>query len=297
MARKRDIIVGLVIAFCFVIFLGIMAIGFVGMYDGGQDFLSFGDRIAVVDIFGTIESSEDIVRQIKNYGDDNSVAAILIHLDSPGGGVAATQEIYDEIYRVRMEKDKLVVASMTSVAASGAYYIACATDMIIANPGTLVGSIGVIMQYPVVGKLLNELGIKFETIKSGEIKDVGSPWREPTDKDRTMLQAAIDDVYEQFVEAVMDGRDLTRDEVVEIADGSIFTGRQGLDLGLVDKLGSFEEAVRITGELAGIEGEPKTIKERPRKRMSIFDLLQGGISGVLKSSLPDAGPELMYLYK
>ncbi len=297
MARKRDVIVGLIIAFCFVVFVGIMAVGLMEMYDGGQDFLAFGDRIAIVDIFGTIESSKDAVRQIKKYGDDGSVAAILIHLDSPGGGVAATQEIYDEIYRVRVEEEKLVVASMTSVAASGAYYIACATDMIIANPGTLVGSIGVIMQYPVVGELISKLGVKFETVKSGEIKDVGSPWREPTERDREMLQAAIDDVYEQFVEAVMDGRDLTREEVIEVADGSIFTGRQGVDLGLVDKLGSFEEAIRITAELAGIEGEPRTVKERPKRRMSIFDLLQGGIADVLESSFPDTGPELMYLYK
>ena len=267
------------------------------MYDDDASIFVFGDQIAIVDIYGPIISSENVVRQIVKYGDDNSVAAILIHVNSPGGGVAATQEIYDEIMRVRLEEDKQVVVSMSSVAASGGFYLACAADQVIANPGTLTGSIGVILEYPVMGELLSKLGVKFETIKSGDIKDVGSPWREPTEKDRKMLQAAIDDTYEQFVEVVMEGRNLTREEVLEVADGSIFTGRQALDLGLVDGLASFEEAIRITGEMAGIEGDPNTIKERPRRKLTIFDLLQGELPGIFESSVPSLGPELMYLYK
>jgi protease-4 len=297
MARRRDIVIGIIIASCFLLFLCITVIAFFTMYDEDASFLAFGDRIAIIDIFGTIVSSEDVVRQIVKYGDDNSVAAILIHVNSPGGGVAATQEIYDEIMRVRLEEEKPVVVSMSSVAASGGFYLACAADQIIANPGTLTGSIGVILEYPVMGELMSKLGIKFETIKSGEIKDVGSPWREPTESDRKMLQAAIDDTYEQFVEVVMEGRNLTREEVIEIADGSIFTGRQALDLGLVDGLASFEEAIRMTGEIAGIEGKPNTIKEKPRRKGTIFDLLQGKLPGIFESSVPSLGPELMYLYK
>jgi len=231
------------------------------------------------------------------YGEDESVAAILLHVDSPGGGVAVTQEIYEEIMRVRMEDEKLVVVSMTTVGASGAYYLACAADRVVANPGTLVGSIGVIMQYPVLGELLDKIGVDYETIKTGEVKDVGSPWREPTDRDREMLQSAIDDVYQQFVEAVMEGRNLTYDEVISMADGSIFTGRQALDLGLVDELGSFEEAIRLTGELAGIEGEPNTVQERPRRRVTIWDLLDGTLEDAIDAVYPNSGPELKYLYR
>lgn len=298
MARKRDIAIGLIIAVCFLVFGGIFIVSMLEIYgeDGGSLF-ALGDRIAVIDIYGVIDSSTDIVRQIQKYGDDNSVAAILLHVDSPGGGVAVTQEIYDEIMRVRMESEKLVVVSATSTFASGAYYLACAADMIIVNPGTLVGSIGVVLQYPVVGELMDKLGIEFETIKSGDVKDVGSPYREPTSEDREMLQAAIDDTYEQFVEVVMEGRNLTREEVLEIADGSVFTGRQSMDLGLVDRLAGYEEAIRITGELAGIEGEPRTIKERPRRRVTLFDALNGSILDLLERQTPSLGPELKYLYR
>lgn len=297
MARTRDIVIGVVIATCFLLFVIIAFIGFMGVYSDDGDFLAFGDKIAIVDVNGPIYSSTDIVRQIKKYGEDNSVVAILLHINSPGGVVAPTQEIYDEIMRVRMEDEKLVVASMASMAASGGYYIACAADQIVANPGTLVGSVGVILEYPVVGDLLNKLGIRYETIKSGEIKDVGSPWREPTDRDREMLQAAIDDTYDQFVEAIMEGRNMTREEVLEFADGSIFTGRQGLDLGMVDRLGSYEEAIRITAALAGVEGDPNTVKEKVRREVTIFDLLEGSFMGMFEPGHPNLGPELKYLFK
>ncbi len=297
MARTRDIIIGIVIGCCFLLFLLITAVALLGVYGEDSDLLAFGDKIAVVEVFGTITSSEEIVRQIKKYGDDNSVSAILLHMNSPGGIVAPSQEIYDEVMRVRMNEEKPVVVSMSSVAASGAYYISCAADQIVANPGTITGSIGVILEYPVVGELMTELGIKFEVVKSGEIKDVGSPWREPTDKDRRMLQSAIDDTYNQFVDAVAEGRNLTREQVLEVADGSIFTGRQALDLGLVDRLGSFEESIRITADLAGIDGEPRVIKEHQRRRLTIFDLLGGDLLGMFDIIEPSLGPELKYLYK
>ena len=297
MARTRDIVIGIVIASCFLLFVIFTAIALLGVYAEDSDLFAFGERIAVVDIFGSITSSEEIVRQIKKYGDDKSVAAILLHINSPGGIVAPSQEIFDEVIRVRVQEEKLVVVSMSSVAASGAYYISCAADQIVANPGTITGSIGVILEYPVVGELMSKLGMRFETIKSGEIKDVGSPWREPTDKDRRMLQSAIDDTYDQFVDAVAEGRNLTKEEVLEVADGSIFTGRQALDLGLVDRMGGFEEAIRITAGLAGIKGKPKVVKERPRRGATIFDLLGGGLFGILDGTEPNLGPELKYLYR
>jgi protease-4 len=297
MARTRDVVVGVIIAFFFFAFIGLMAIGMLEMYSGDSGLLAFGDRIAIVDVFGTLVSSDDIVRQIKKYGDDNSVAAILLHVDSPGGGVAVTQEIYDEIVRVRMEKDKPVIVSMTTVGASGGYYLSCAADYIVANPGTLIGSIGVIVQYPVIDELLDKVGVDYETVKTGEVKDFGSPFREPTDRDRRMMQAAIDDVYEQFVQAVMEGRNLTREEVLELADGSVFTGRQALNLGLVDELGSFQEAIRITARMVEIEGEPKTVKERPSRRLTIWDFLGGSLAKAMDAVYPSLGPELKYLYR
>ncbi|MBU1318543.1 MAG: signal peptide peptidase SppA [candidate division Zixibacteria bacterium] len=297
MARKRDIAIGVIIAVCFLFFVGIMLVSFMEMYGGDSDLFAFEDRIAIVDVVGAITSSDEVVRQIKKYGDDGSIAAILIHVDSPGGGVAVTQEIYDELMRVRIEKEKLIVVSMSSVGASGGYYLSCAADQIIANPGTLTGSIGVILDYMILEGLADKVGISHETIKSGDVKDVGSPWRQPTEKDRQMLQAAIDDTYEQFVEVVMEGRNLTREEVLEIADGSIFTGRQALDLGLVDRLGSYEEAIRITAELVGIEGEPSTIKERPRRRATLWDVLQGTVLGFVEERVLAPGPELKYLFR
>jgi len=180
MARKRDIAIGVIIAVCFLFFVGIMLVSFMEMYGGDSDLFAFEDRIAIVDVVGAITSSDEVVRQIKKYGDDGSIAAILIHVDSPGGGVAVTQEIYDELMRVRIEKEKLIVVSMSSVGASGGYYLSCAADQIIANPGTLTGSIGVILDYMILEGLADKVGISHETIKSGDVKDVGSPWRQPT---------------------------------------------------------------------------------------------------------------------
>jgi len=274
-----------------------MLIVVVGTYFDGGGAFAFGDRIAIVEIFGPIYDSENVVRQIKKYGDDGSVAAILLHVNSPGGAVAPTQEIYDEILRVRMEEEKPVIASFSSMAASGGYYLSCATDRIIANPGTLIGSIGVIIQYPIFEGLMDKIGVGHETIKTGDLKDTGSPYRQPTDEDREMLKHAIDDTYGQFVEVVIEGRNLTREEVLKIADGSIFTGRQGLDLGLVDQMGSFEEAIRITAELAGLEGEPHTIVEKPKTGLTIFDLLSGAVSDVIAPDRLNMGPELKYLYR
>jgi protease-4 len=296
MARRRDIVIGVVIGLCFIIFLLIMAVGFVGMYDDSEEsWFTSGERIAVVEIFGVIDNSADVVKQLKRWGKDESIRAILIHVDSPGGGVAATQEIYDEIIRVRVKDEKMVVVSISSAGLSGGYYISCAADQIVANPGTLVGSIGVILSYPVAESLLTKIGLKLETVKSGEVKDVGSMWREPTQRDRRMLQAAIDDTYEQFVDAVVEGRNLSREDVLSVADGSMFTGRQALDLGLVDKLGSFEEAIRITAELAEIEGEPRTVKEKPKSKITFWDLLEGNVFDVLKSFVPSEGPKVQYL--
>jgi len=298
MARKRDIIIGIIIAGSFLITIGFFGLMFIGLMAEGGDisFGGFGTRIAVIEVFGSITESESVVRQLKKWGESGSVRAIVLHIDSPGGGVAPSQEIYNEILRVRSEDEKLVLASMSSVAASGGYLIACACDRIMANPGTITGSIGVILQFPTLGELFDKVGIAYETVKSGELKDVGSMDRRMTAEERRMLTAMVRDTYEQFVEIVAEGREMDIDYVRRYADGSIFSGRQALEIGLIDTLGGFEDAVRMAGEMAGIEGEPETIREIKPPR-GFWDIL-GGVSKEIENiaSGEGRGPKVMYLY-
>ncbi len=226
-----------------------------------------GGNIGVIEIFELYGSSKTIVKDIKTFADDPSIDAIIIRIDSPGGDVVIAQEIYEQLKTGR-EKKKIIV-SMGSVAASGGYYVSLPVDFIVANPGTITGSIGVIMEYAVFHKLLDKLGIGFETIKSRDHKDIGSPFRSLTDKERALLQSVVLDVYDQFVNAVAENRDLSRDSVLTFADGRIMTGRQAMELGLVDTLGSFEQAVDIAADMIGIE-DPYLVY--PPQRISFIDM-------------------------
>ena len=206
MARTRDIVIGVIIGGSFLVFFLIMAISFVFSRFGDADgFSGLGSKVAIVNLDGVIASSTDIVRQFDRWGKDSHVRAIVLHINSPGGGVAPSQEIYDKIMKVRAETSKPIVVSMASVCASGGYYIACAADRIVAVPGTVTGSIGVILEWPVVNHLLDKVGIQYETIKSADNKDIGSPFREPTDSDKAMFQSVVDDTYDQFVSVVANG--------------------------------------------------------------------------------------------
>lgn len=281
--KKGDIVVGVVISGTLLLFLAIMFLLIYGALQGEEFAIVGGDRVAIVEVFGTITSPYDVIRQLKKYGEDGSIPSIVLHINSPGGGVAASQEIYEEINKLR-EKGVKVVASMSAVAASGAYYVACAADTIVANPGTLTGSIGVIFEWPILSELMRKLGVKLEVIKSGDMKDVGSIGRPITHREREMLQGVIDDTYNQFVEVVSRERSLPIEDVIELADGRIFTGNQARDLSLVDVIGNFEDAIQIAAEMGGIEGKPKTIKERVR-RVSWWELLterMGELAGVLE---------------
>ncbi|KPJ49629.1 MAG: hypothetical protein AMJ41_02620 [candidate division Zixibacteria bacterium DG_27] len=269
--KKGDIVIGVVISGTLLLFLAIMFLLVYGVLQGEEFAIAGGDRVAIVEVFGTITNPYDIIRQVKKYGEDGSIPTIVLHINSPGGGVAASQEIYEEINKVR-DKGKKVVASLSAVAASGAYYIACAADTIVANPGTLTGNIGVIFEWPILSELMRKLGVKLEVIKSGDMKDVGSIGRPITLPEREMLQGVIDDTYNQFVEVVSRERSLPIEDVIELADGRIFTGNQAKDLGLVDVIGDFEDAVQIAAEMGGIEGKPKTVRERVR-RVSWWELL------------------------
>jgi protease IV len=219
-------------------------------------------KIGVIQIEGVISSdlSERTVRQLTKYGDDASIKAIILRIESPGGGVASSQEIYEEVSRVR-SGGKLVVASLGSVAASGGYYVACMADRIFANAGTLTGSIGVIVQLANAEELLRKVGVASTVITSGPFKDSGNPTRTLRPEERQVFQALVDDVYQQFVEAVAQGRNLPLDEVRQAADGRIYTGRQARDLRLVDELGSMEDAIAYAASTLGIVGKPKLVQE------------------------------------
>jgi len=221
------------------------------------------EKVALVKIEGLLISSEHIVDELNDYAEDSSIKAIVIRVDSPGGGVVASQEIYNAVKNARKEGKKVVV-SMGSVAASGGYYIAAAADRIVANPGTLTGSIGVKMEFANVEKLLEKIGVKGMVVKAGEFKDIGSPFREMTSQEKALLQIVIDDVHTQFIEAISEGRKIPASDVRAIADGRIFTGRQALAMRLVDDLGDLPESIRIAGEMAGIKGKPRVIKKEKK---------------------------------
>ena len=294
MAKRSDYILGTVIVLSVLIFLVIGIYMFwVIVGKGGVALTPSGDRVALVEMFGPIHSSETVVRQLKKYKENDSVPAIVLRIDSPGGSVASSQEIYQEVGRVR-EAGKIVVASMANVAASGAYYISCATDTIVANPGTLTGSIGVIFEFPNTEELFKKIGIRFEVVKSGKFKDIGSPVREMTSEERELLQEMIDDTYNQFVDVVATNRGLDREDVLDIADGRVFTARQGKEYGLVDILGDYEDAIAVAAEMAGIKGKPKTIREW-RKRITIWDVILDRIGGAVSQS--NLMPSLEYRFR
>ena len=232
--------------------------------------LSLKEKIGVVPVEGAITESDTIVSQLVQFKKDRGIRAIILRVNSPGGGVGPSQEIYREI-RKTIQK-KRVIASMGSVAASGGYYISSAANKIIANPGTLTGSIGVLMEFVRLQDLMQKVGVEMEVLKSGEFKDIGSPYRKLTERDRELIQALILEIQKQFVEAVAQGRDLPVEKVREIADGRILSGAQGKELGLVDELGNFEDAVELAKSMAGIKGEVTLVY--PKKGgIKLWDLL------------------------
>jgi protease-4 len=254
---------------------------------------STDDRIALIRVEGVILDAQTTIGELKRFSENPSVKAIVIRIDSPGGGVVPSQEIYDAVKRVRSKSNKAVIASMGSVAASGGYYIAAATDRIVANPGTLTGSIGVIMETANVEGLLQKIGVEGVVIKSGKYKDVGSPLRKMSADERGLLQAVMDDVHKQFIEAVAEGRSLELRAAQALADGRIFTGRQAKDAKLVDELGDLEDAIQLAAEVVGIEGEPKVVE--PRRRFSLREILDSKLSMLFPKLDVQPGVSMKYL--
>jgi protease-4 len=242
-----------------------------------SEFASFGEKIAVVDVKGVILDPRETVKQIKKYGDDDSIKAIVIHLNTPGGGAAASEEIYRAVRRVRDEKKKRVVASIETVGASGGYYIASGTNKIIANEASIVGSIGVIAEWYNYEELIKWAKLKAVTLKAGEFKDTGSPTRDITPAEKQYLQSLIDDMHMQFIHQVAEGRGAKDEDIRQIANGKVWTGKQALGLKLVDQIGDFQAAVMDTAKSVGIKGEPTLVREEKDKK-TLADLLFGDIS-------------------
>ncbi|NVM05260.1 MAG: signal peptide peptidase SppA [Candidatus Helarchaeota archaeon] len=277
MAKKSDwIIGGVILLFIIIFFLTFISLLFISP-EG--DFVTSQDKVACVELYGPIFNSKDIVRQLKKYRKNKSIDAVVLRIESPGGAIGASQEIYDEVKKTR-ESGKITIASMGNVAASGGYYVACGADKIVANPGTITGSIGVIAEFFDITRLTDKLGLKFETIKSGKFKDSGSPYRTLTSEERKYFQKLIDDSFQQFVDVVHKERGIDKEELYKIADGRVFTGQQAKELNLVDELGNYEDAISLAIKMAGISEDAKIIKEK-RRKFNIFDILFADIEEII----------------
>ena len=257
--RKHPVIAGILLLFL----VGTLTFVLIYRIAGKRLDFSMGDRVGVILVQGVLADARGIIEQIDEFDGNDSVKAVVLRVESPGGGVVPSQEIYDRLKKVK--ENKIVVASLGAVAASGGYYIACAADKIVANPGTVTGSIGVILQFPLFEELFRKIGIGSTTIKSGKYKDMGSPFRELTPGERAFLQGVTNDIYEQFVDTVLVSRNIPPSRTAEIAEGKIFTGRQALELGLVDALGSEQDAVDLAAKLSGMEGRPAVVYGKEKK--------------------------------
>src|SRR5271166_4112996 len=284
----------------FLFVLAVFSLVYLTLHVGGNEagFGGFGDRIGVVDLDGVILSPQPVVGQLKKFANDSSIKAIILHVNSPGGGVAASEEIYREVKRIREEKKKRIVVSIESVGASGAYYVASASNKIYADQGSIVGSIGVIAQWVSYGDLLKWAKLKDVVIKTGEFKDTGNPARDLTPAEQAYMQSLIDNMFGQFIKAVADGRGMKYDDVKAIANGKVWTGQQALDMKLIDSVGDFQAAVADTAKSVGISGEPVLV--RPEKdRKTLMDLLLGDLSQYIPSreKLMEQQVGFYYLWK
>jgi protease IV len=269
----------------FLFVLAVFSLVYLTLHAGGNEssFGGFGDRIGVVDLDGVILSPEPVVDELKKFNDDSSIKAIILHVNSPGGGVAASEEIYREVKRIRDEKKKRIVVSIETVGASGAYYVSSASNKIYADNGSIVGSIGVIAEWVNYGDLMKWAKLKSVVLKTGEFKDTGNPTRDLTPAEQAYMQSLIDNMFGQFIQAVADGRGMKFDDVKAIANGKVWTGKEALSMKLIDDVGDFQAVVKDTAKSVGISGEP-TLVHPEKDRKTLLDLLMGDVS----QYLPDA---------
>jgi protease-4 len=266
----------------FLFVLAVFSLVYLTLHAGSNEasFGGFGDRIGVVDLEGVILSPQPVVGELKKFADDSSIKAIILHVNSPGGGVAASEEIYREVKRIREEKKKKIVVSIETVGASGAYYIASGSNKIYADNGSVVGSIGVIAEWVNYGELMKWAKLKSVVFKTGEFKDTGNPARDLTPAEQAYMQSLIDNMFGQFVQAVAEGRGMKFDDVKSIANGKVWTGEQALSMKLIDNVGDFEAVVKDTAKSVGISGEP-TLVHPEKDRRTLLDLLMGDVSQYL----------------
>jgi protease-4 len=295
--RKHPFVFGIsLVFFAGVIFL-LLLNGLSALMRNGN-FFSVSDKVGIVTISGIITSSQEIVEQLDAFGKDKAIKAVVLRIDSPGGGVAPSQEIYAAVKDLK--KDKKVVASLGAIAASGGYMIACAADKIVANPGTITGSISAVMYFANAEDLLKKIGLKSSVIKSGKYKDIGSPTRKMTDDERKILQELVDDIYNQFLDVITKDRGTSPEEIKKIADGRVFSGRQAQKLKLVDFLGDGSYAVRLAGKMSGIAETPDVVYPK-KKSVSFWDyILQNtatSIAVAIKGKIGTIPQGVNYLYE
>jgi len=290
--KKHPVLLGMMV-FGVLLSLFIVSLWVLSLLAIREESLWGDEKVAIIEIRGVILDSQPVLEKLAKFRKSEKVKAIVLRIDSPGGGVGPAQEIYAEVKKIQREKKVLV--SIGSVAASGGYYIACAADKIVANPGSITGSIGVIVESLNVEELLRKIGLQSMVIKSGKHKDIGSPLRKMTGEEKRLLQGVIDSVHEQFIRAVAEGRKLPLEKVRGLADGRIFSGDQARSLGLIDDLGNLEDAIAMAAKMAGIKGTPEVIYPE-KKKFSILDfLLRETIQKVLES-LRENTSQLNFFY-
>jgi len=290
--KKHPLLLGL-LAFGVLLGLFFVSIFALSYFSGREESLWRDEKIAIIEVKGVIIDPQPTVEKLIKFRKNENIKAIILRVDSPGGAVGPAQEIYSEVKKVQREKKVLV--SMGSVAASGGYYVACAADKIMANPGTITGSIGVIVESLNVEDLFRKIGLRPEVIKSGQHKDIGSPFRKMSPEEKRLLQGVLDNVHEQFIQAVAEGRKLPLEKVRSLADGRIFSGDQAKTMGLVDELGNLQDTIALAAKMVGIQGEPEVIYPE-KKRFSLIDLLLGESILRFLESRGEIFPQLYFLY-
>ena len=293
--RRHPVILGI----CILLFIGVVfftLIYILSLFKGDGGSLGLQARVGVVRIEGLIADSRESIEQIDELADDDSIKAVVLRIDSPGGGVAASQEIYRAVRQLQIKKK--VIVSMGSVAASGGYLIATAADRIVANPGTITGSISAVMHFADVQELMKKVGVRSSVIKSGKFKDIGSPVREMTAEEKQLIQGLVDDIFDQFVRTIAEDRKIPLQTIMGLADGRIFSGRQALHLKLIDELGGLQDAVLLAGRLAGIEGKPAVVYSAKKKSSLWKYLIESTASAVTgeirKNTVESRGAQYLF---
>ncbi len=301
---RRSIFTVVVLAVISVMTLTGIVLATIVAAGGGPD-LGLGGRIALIEVDGVIADDESFLEDVRRLRRDASVEGWVVAINSPGGVVAPSQSLFDTLRRIRMEDDGLpVVASIGAVGASGGYYVALAADSIMALPGSITGSIGVLMEYPNVSDLMEKVGVEMEVVKGGAQKDLGSPFRDMGPEDREILNALVEDVHAQFIEVVAEARGLPEERVRRLADGRILSGRQALEVGLIDRLGNVEEAIGMAGRMAGLGSEPRVVMPPEDEVPWLMRTLFGEATarairqlGAVAAPVAGAGPVIQYIVR